>query len=100
VSKTFTVATHVKRTLSEVGDYRDQTVQVEQPHLILDSCNFHWLELRLNNEVTRIEALREHSAPNRKHEWEGPESFRIIHDKKGKRTEQVIQRGHRGEGLA
>lgn len=98
MSKVFLVETVVERTLSEFHDYRDDIVQF---HLFtaVDSFNFHWLELRLQGEVIRLEAIRSNPEPDKNHHWEWPESYRLLVDKGDQHREQIIPRGHRGASL-
>ena len=97
--KAFVITTTTQRTLSELASYHEQAAQLEPALMILGSRNFHWLELKMRDEMTRIEAIRTHPQPDREHEWKWPHSFRVIHDKKGRRTEQEVERGHRGKGI-
>ncbi len=101
MSESFVITTTVERTLSELASYhRDQAAEIEPVLLTLDSRNFHWLELKLKGETTRIEAIREHPQPDREHQWQWPESFRVIHEKKGQHSERLVKRGQRGEGIS
>lgn len=98
MSKLFVVETVVERTLPEFQDFRDEAIQL---HLFpaVDSFNFHWLEVRLQKETIRLEAIRANPKPDRQHRWEWPESYRLLVEKKAQRTEQIIPRGERGAGL-
>lgn len=101
MSKTFDITTTTERTFSELASYsRDQASQIEPALLILDSRNFHWLELKLVGETTRIEAVREKPEPDRKHQWEWPERFRVVHEGRGGRTEREVERGLCGAGIS
>lgn len=94
--KTFLITNTFERTLGEFRlDSSDRAVQLSiwTP---LSSRNFHWLEVRLKDRVTRIEACRSNPEPD-KHEWEWPDSFHVTHEQRGKRTEQEIPR--RGTGI-
>jgi hypothetical protein len=95
----FFITTTLERTLSEINSYRDREAQIEPLLLILDSRNFHWMEMHMKQEMTRIEAIRANLEPDRNHQWEWPTAFRVIQVKKGRRTEHEVQRGHRGKGI-
>lgn len=99
MSKSFTIITTVERELLELYSLRDHEVEIPVLSAV-DSPNFHWLELKMVDETTRIEALRKQSEPDTKYRWKRPESFLVLHEREGKRTEQQIQRGYRGAGLA
>lgn len=96
MSNPFTITTVFERNLSEFNAFRDEATQGLHPSMIFDSPNFHWFELKMKNEITRIEAIRDQTEPDRNHQWKWPDRFRVIYEKKGERTEQVIERGYRG----
>jgi hypothetical protein len=93
----FVITTTIERTLSELNSYRrDEEVHIEPLLFILDSRNFHWVELRMKDATTRIEAVREHPEPDAKYWWERPHAFRVIYDgRKRQHSEQLI--GHHTE---
>ncbi len=95
----FVITTTIERELSEFFSSRDDAVQISVWSAV-DSPNFHWLELKMADRSTRIEALRAHAGPDRQHQWEWPEGFLILTDGPGGQTRETIQRGYRGAGLA
>jgi hypothetical protein len=97
----FVITTTIERTLSELNSYRrDEEVHIEPLLFILDSRNFHWVELRMKDATTRIEAVREHPEPDAKYWWERPHAFRVIYDgRKRQHSEQLIERGSHGQGI-
>ena len=98
MKKTMTITRVAERTLSEFGDYRDEVVSFNL-FVMLNSPHFHWLELRTTGEVTRIEAIRENPDPDKNHQWERPQSFRVLHTKGEQESLQKIPRGEKGTGL-
>jgi len=95
----FVITTTIERELSEFFSSRDDAVQISVWSAV-DSPNFHWLELKMVDESTRIETLRAYAEPDRQHQWEWPEGFLILTDGPEGQIRETIQRGHRGAGLA
>jgi hypothetical protein len=100
VSTSFIITEVTERDLPEFDNYRDQAVQGLHSSTIFDTHQFHWFELRMKNDVIRIEAMRDKPEPDEDHRYEWPDRFRIIREYYGERTEKVIERGPKGSVIA
>ncbi len=76
--KSFTVTVTVERQLGDFSLSNDDLCRIH-PTMIIGSRNFHWWELRAQQEITRIEAIRAADEEvDEDYQWPYPRRFRIV----------------------
>jgi len=77
-NEAFTVTVTVERQLEDFSLPNDDLCRIH-PTIIMGSRNFHWWELRTEQEITRIEAIRAaDEVPGEDYQWPYPRRFRIV----------------------